>query len=88
MGKSQKLAKAQKIDIEVTLVHVTDNSWVGIATVGGIQVRGRRCDTALDGLQAILYTLARTDHDDAVLGLELSLEGATLTDALQLPGAS
>lgn len=81
------MATTKKTDVEVTLINVTGTSWVGVARVGGVQVRGRRCDTALDALQATFYSLSRTDNDDAVLGLELSLEGATLDEALQLPSA-
>ncbi len=76
------------VTLTCNVVNVTSGSWVGIAKVGGVQVRGRRCDTAFAALGALLFALSDQQNDDAVLGLQLELEGSSLDAALaELPAA-
>lgn len=55
---------------------------IAAATVGGVLIRGGRADDERRAVQQVLARLADPRDDDAVIGLELHLEGSTISEAL------
>ncbi len=68
-----------KINIDIRLATV-GSSFIAATTLGGIVVRGRRCDEALEAVQSLLSALGHQGNDDAVLALELTLGGQTVQE--------
>lgn len=74
----------EALTIEVRVVQV-GGSFIAATTMAGVQVRGRRCDDALDAVQSLLSALGSPSNDDAVLALELALSGQSIASAFGTP---
>jgi hypothetical protein len=80
-----KTAKSNPKAISLNILcHVVQigGSYIGITTIGGFRIKGARCDDQETALQALFYALAQRSNDDAVMGIQLELEGTTLDDAV------
>lgn len=74
------------VTIEVQVLAVGRN-FVARTELGGIQLRGRRADTAADAVRALLWRLADHTDDDAAIAVDLATDGTTLVDAVAELGA-
>jgi hypothetical protein len=66
-----------QLNIKINTVKIA-SGYMSLTTVGGVQVRGRRCDSELYAVQSLLNTLSSTTDDNSVVGLDLELSGQTL----------
>ena len=56
------------------------SAYLAVTTIGGVTIRGGRGDNERIAVQSLLHRLSQTTEDDAVIGLELALEGHTLAE--------
>jgi hypothetical protein len=72
-------AQVQELTVTLRVVKIA-SSFIGICTVGGLEVRGNRCDSAQAAAQNLLANLGAPNNDNAAMGIELELAGMTLAD--------
>ena len=72
------MAKAKQKELVLTVKAVKIGpAWIAATEVGGITVRGGRCDGELEAVQSCLLTLGNPRDDEAAVGLSLALDGLT-----------
>jgi hypothetical protein len=72
-------ASVEELTVSLRVVKI-GSSFIGIAQVGGFDVRGQRCDTAAQAAQNLFANLGAINNDNAAMGIELALAGMTLQD--------
>lgn len=74
---------AQRVTIEVDVIKV-GTGYIAATLLGGINVRGKRADSARLAVANLFYALQSDSNDDASIALDLALEGVTLGEALAI----
>ena len=75
---------AKSILLAVRVIQLSKDSYVAMAPVGGVVVRGARAESELTAVQSLAYKLAH-DNGDPAIGIELALAGTDLeTEQAQL----
>jgi hypothetical protein len=72
-------ASVEELTVSIRVVKI-GSSFIGIAQVGGFDVRGQRMDSAAGAAQNLFANLGAVNNDNAAMGIELALAGMTIQD--------
>lgn len=80
------MPQSKKLSVNVTMMEVVSGTFIAVTQIAGITIRGRRANTAQYAVRNLFHVLANASEssDDALLALDLLVEGTTLNERLAL----